>query len=136
MQAANEINTVGLLERNKDNTNGQLSVLVVVHGSDYGWGAGNPYNASILAAYGQVVVVTLNYRLGVYGLHYHERMTHLQRFPGFLGRCESSSCTGNAALSDLVAALKMLSNILPSFGADPASLTLMGTTSLAAKTKG
>lgn len=29
----------------------------------------------------------------------------------------------------------MLSNILPSFGADPASLTLMGTTSLAAKLK-
>lgn len=65
---ADEISTVAIPERNKDNANGQLSVLVVVHGSDYGWGAGNPYNASILAAYGQVVVVTLNYRLGVYGL--------------------------------------------------------------------
>lgn len=42
-------------------------MLVIVHGGEYGWDAGNAYNASILAAYGQVLVVTLNYRLGVYG---------------------------------------------------------------------
>lgn len=45
----------------------QLSVLVIVHGGDYGWGAGNAYNASVLAAYSQNLVVTLNYRLGIYG---------------------------------------------------------------------
>uniref|UniRef100_A0A183CSL4 COesterase domain-containing protein n=1 Tax=Globodera pallida TaxID=36090 RepID=A0A183CSL4_GLOPA len=47
---------------------------------------------------------------------------------GFLGRCEpeARSCAGNAGLSDLVAALKMLSNLLPSFGADPNSVTLLG----------
>lgn len=33
---------------------------------------------------------------------------------------------GNAGLSDLVAALNMLNNILPAFGADPSSLTLLG----------
>lgn len=43
-----------------------------------------------------------------------------------MGRCEGSSCSGNAALSDLVAALKMLSNILPAFGADPELVTLIG----------
>uniref|UniRef100_A0A915D9S0 Carboxylesterase type B domain-containing protein n=1 Tax=Ditylenchus dipsaci TaxID=166011 RepID=A0A915D9S0_9BILA len=98
-------------EGDKPGTTNLLSVLVVIHGGDYGWGGANPFNGSVLAAHGQILVVMLNYRLGIYG---------------FLGRCEATSCTGNAGLSDLVAALKMLSNILPSFGADPASLTLLG----------
>ncbi|VDM98731.1 unnamed protein product [Thelazia callipaeda] len=89
----------------------QLPVLVVIHGDDYGWNSGNPYNGTVLASYGQIIVITLNYRLGVFG---------------FLGRCESSSCSGNAGLSDLVAALKMLSNILPAFGGDPNVITLLG----------
>ncbi|RCN36855.1 Carboxylesterase [Ancylostoma caninum] len=45
----------------------QLPVLVVVHGDEYGWNAGSPYNGSILASHGQILVVTLNYRLGVFG---------------------------------------------------------------------
>ncbi|MCP9257032.1 Neuroligin-1 [Dirofilaria immitis] len=89
----------------------QLPVLVVVHGDEYGWNSGNPYNGTILASYGQIIVITLNYRLGVFG---------------FLGRCESSSCSGNSGLSDLVAALKMLTNILPAFGGDPSLITLLG----------
>jgi carboxylesterase type B len=97
------------LERNIANS--PMSVLVLIHGSEYGWGSGNAVNGSILAASGQIVVVTLNYRLDVYG---------------FLGRCEANSCTGNAGISDLVAALKMLSNILPAFGADPQLITLLG----------
>ncbi|VDK87604.1 unnamed protein product [Onchocerca ochengi] len=89
----------------------KLPVLVVVHGDEYGWNSGNPYNGTILASYGQIIVITLNYRLGVFG---------------FLGRCESSSCSGNSGLSDLVAALKMLTNILPAFGGDPNLITLLG----------
>lgn len=33
----------------------------------YEWNSGNPYDGSILASYGDVVVVTLNFRLGVLG---------------------------------------------------------------------
>ncbi|CAJ0956199.1 unnamed protein product, partial [Mesorhabditis belari] len=88
-----------------------LPVLVIVHGDDYGWNSGNPYNGTILAAHGQIIVITLNYRLGVFG---------------FLGRCESSSCQGNSGISDLVSALKMLSGILPAFGGDPRAVTLLG----------
>ncbi|KJH41052.1 Carboxylesterase [Dictyocaulus viviparus] len=88
-----------------------LPVLVVVHGDEYGWNAGSPYNGSILASHGQIVVVTLNYRLGVFG---------------FLGRCESSSCSGNSGISDLVSALTMLNVILPSFGGDSKAVTLLG----------
>ncbi|MFH4974303.1 hypothetical protein AB6A40_001012 [Gnathostoma spinigerum] len=98
-------------ERIVESSRTRLPAMVVVHGDEYGWNAGNPYNGSYLASHGQIIVVTVNYRLGVFG---------------FLGRCESNTCTGNSALSDLVAALKMLSNILPAFGGDPSSVTLLG----------
>ncbi|CAB3400756.1 unnamed protein product [Caenorhabditis bovis] len=88
-----------------------LPVMVVVHGDEYGWGAGNAFNGSTLAAYGHIIVVTLNYRLGVFG---------------FMGRCETSSCAGNSGISDLVSSLTMLNVILPSFGGDPKSVTLAG----------
>ena len=44
-----------------------LSVMVFIHGESYEWNSGNPYDGSVLAAYANVVVVTLNYRLGVLG---------------------------------------------------------------------
>jgi carboxylesterase type B len=53
------------LERNM--ASAPLSVLVVVHGSEYGWGSGNSINGSVLAASGQIVVVTVNFRLDIYG---------------------------------------------------------------------
>jgi carboxylesterase type B len=42
-------------------------VILFIHGDSYEWGSGNVYDGSILAAVGQVVVVTLNYRLGILG---------------------------------------------------------------------
>lgn len=53
------------LESSRDN---YLPVMVVVHGDEYGWGTGNAFNGTTLAAYGHIIVVTLNYRLGVYGM--------------------------------------------------------------------
>lgn len=44
-------------------------VLVFIHGESYDWNAGNPYDGSILASLGNVVVVTINYRLGILGKH-------------------------------------------------------------------
>lgn len=42
-------------------------VLVYIHGESFEWNSGNPYDGSVLASYGQVIVVTVNYRLGVLG---------------------------------------------------------------------
>ena len=42
-------------------------VLVYIHGESFSWGAGSLYDGSVLAAYGRVVVVTVNYRLGPLG---------------------------------------------------------------------
>jgi len=47
---------------------GALSLLVLVHGESYTIGSGNAYDASVLAAAGRLIVVTLNYRLGVLGI--------------------------------------------------------------------
>ena len=42
-------------------------MIVFIHGESYEWGSGNLYDGAVLAAVGQVVVVTLNYRLGILG---------------------------------------------------------------------
>ncbi|KAL7854927.1 hypothetical protein SRHO_G00171170, partial [Serrasalmus rhombeus] len=40
-------------------------VMVFIHGGSYMEGTGNMFDGSILASYGNVIVITLNYRLGV-----------------------------------------------------------------------
>ena len=42
-------------------------VLVFVHGESYSWGSANLYDGRVLAAYAKAIVVTFNYRLGVFG---------------------------------------------------------------------
>lgn len=42
-------------------------VMLFIHGGSYMEGTGNMFDASVLAAYGNVIVVTMNYRLGVLG---------------------------------------------------------------------
>ncbi|GIY95632.1 COesterase domain-containing protein [Caerostris extrusa] len=44
----------------------KLPVMVYIHGESYDWNSGNPYDGSVLASFGGVVVVTINYRLGVW----------------------------------------------------------------------
>lgn len=41
--------------------------MLFIHGGSYMEGSGNMFDGSILAAYGNVIVVTMNYRLGVLG---------------------------------------------------------------------
>ena len=42
-------------------------MVLFIHGDSFSWGSGNLYDGDILAAYSDVVVVTINYRLGVLG---------------------------------------------------------------------
>lgn len=48
------------------------AVLFFVHGESFEWGAGHPYDGSVLASYGHVIVVTLNFRLGILGKFPHK----------------------------------------------------------------
>lgn len=44
-----------------------MATLVYIHGESYEWNSGNPYDGSVLAAHGNIIVVTINFRLGVLG---------------------------------------------------------------------
>lgn len=41
--------------------------MVFIHGGSYMEGTGNMFDGSILASYGNVIVITVNYRLGILG---------------------------------------------------------------------
>ncbi|KAG8285123.1 Carboxylesterase [Homalodisca vitripennis] len=94
-----------------DHHQGPLPALLYVHGESYEWNSGNPYDGSVLASYGHIIVVTINYRLGILG---------------FLKTGARGSAQGNFGLMDLVAGLHWLRENLPSFGGDPESITVMG----------
>ncbi|XP_055937773.1 neuroligin-1-like isoform X2 [Argiope bruennichi] len=53
----------------------RLPVMVYIHGESYEWNAGNPYDGRVLSSYGNVIVITINYRLGVLGL-FHRAIMH------------------------------------------------------------
>uniref|UniRef100_H3C543 Carboxylesterase type B domain-containing protein n=1 Tax=Tetraodon nigroviridis TaxID=99883 RepID=H3C543_TETNG len=52
-------------EKNIHDENGLKPVMVYIHGGSYMEGTGNMIDGSILASYGNVIVITINYRLGV-----------------------------------------------------------------------
>jgi len=55
-------------ERNTTLSASLLPVVMFVHGDrSYEIGTGNEYDVSILASYGSIVVITINYRLGILG---------------------------------------------------------------------
>lgn len=63
----------------ESNRSGNTSVLVFVHGGSNRDGMGSMLEGDILAGHGGIIVVTINYRLGIYGES---------------GRLKSSSCMG------------------------------------------
>jgi para-nitrobenzyl esterase len=91
-------------------------VMVWIHGGGFYSGAGDIYGAQQLATRGDVVVVTLNYRLGVFGFLAHPS---LDGGPG-------QQLSGNYGLEDQQAALRWVRRNAAAFGGDPASVTLFG----------
>lgn len=48
-----------------------LPCLVLVHGESYEWSSGNTYDGTTLAAHGNIIVVTINFRLGILGEYFN-----------------------------------------------------------------
>jgi para-nitrobenzyl esterase len=91
-------------------------VMVWIHGGGFTQGCGHlpHYDASRLVARGDVVVVTINYRLGALGFLY---LDHL------VGELAGSGVNG---LRDQVAALRWVRDNIAGFGGDPGQVTLFG----------
>jgi len=94
-----------------------LPVLVYFHGGGLVAGDGSElrYDGAGLARRG-IVVVTLNYRLGVFGFLVH---------PGLRAE-DPQGCAGNYGFLDQLAALRWVRDNIASFGGDPAKVTLAG----------
>jgi para-nitrobenzyl esterase len=92
-------------------------VMVWFHGGGFSTGSGgNPvYDGTNLARKGDVVVVTLNHRLNIFGHLYLAR----------LGGTEYAE-SGNLGVLDLVAALRWIHTNIAEFGGDPANVTIFG----------
>ena len=97
-------------------------VLVWIHGGGFigGSGAMNLYAGARLAARGDVVVVTVNYRLGILGFLAHPDLADSDAADGAAG------ATGNWGLLDQVAALRWVRDNIAGFGGDPDNVTVFG----------
>ena len=92
-------------------------VMVWVHGGAFTIGSGSQplYDSSVLARRGDVVVVTINYRLGPLGFLRMADVTN--------GKIPA---TGNEGMLDQVAALRWVRDNIAEFGGDPGNVTIFG----------
>ena len=91
--------------------------MVWLHGGGFQVGSGSHpvTDGTNLAARGNVVVVSLNHRLNIYGFLYLEEVCG----PDFAG-------SGVAGMLDIVLALKWVRDNIEAFGGDPSNVTIFG----------
>jgi para-nitrobenzyl esterase len=100
------------------NDAGRRPVLVWIHGGGYASGSSQelrPYDGARLAANHDVVLVSMNHRLNVFGF------LDLSRVGG-----ERYQASGNAGMLDLVQALEWVRDNVAAFGGDPGNVTIFG----------
>jgi carboxylesterase type B len=87
-----------------------LSVMVWIHGGGFVIGSGGETDAQRLAAHGDVIVVAINYRLGLFGfLNLHDPIAK-----------------GNYGLWDQLMAVRWVHDNIAAFGGNPDSVTIFG----------
>lgn len=99
------------------NDGGRRPVLFWCHGGGFTSGSGSSklYDGEHLARRGDVVVVTVNHRLGPLGYLYLDDLSNGQY-----------SGSGNAGMLDLIAALEWVRDNIAVFGGDPGNVTIFG----------
>jgi para-nitrobenzyl esterase len=92
-------------------------VMVWLHGGAFGYGSGNRAvtDGANLARRGDVVIVSVNHRLNIFGF------LHLADIGG-----PAWAHSGNAGVLDLVAALRWVRDNVERFGGDPGNVTIFG----------
>jgi para-nitrobenzyl esterase len=93
-----------------DEHGGLRPVMVWVHGGGLRTGSGSDYAERRLAVEGDVIVVTINYRLGIFGFFGHPSLAD----------------SGTFGLQDQLAALRWTQRNARAFGGDPRRVTIFG----------
>ncbi|KAK3101542.1 hypothetical protein FSP39_004328 [Pinctada imbricata] len=88
-----------------------LPTMVWVHGGSLTNGQGTMFDGSMLALRGNVILVTINYRLNVFGFF------------------AAGDVKGNLGIYDQQLAFKWVSQNIPDYGGDPNSITIFGESS-------
>lgn len=98
---------------------GGLPVIVFVHGGSNvsGYTADPVYDGAALAKAANAVVVSVNYRLGIFGF-----LNVAQLKSGV----DTNEDSGNFALLDIIQALRFVNRNISNFGGNPTRVTLMG----------
>ena len=96
---------------------GKRPVMVWLHGGafTYGQGGNSVYDGTNLARHHDVVAVSLNHRLNLFGF------MQLEEVAG-----KEYADSGNASMLDLVAALQWVHDNISAFGGDPGNVTIFG----------
>ena len=98
--------------------NARLPVMVWIHGGGNTIGEGGFYNGGNLAVTHNLVVLTLNYRLGPFGWFRNAAL----RGSG----TSDADASGNFGTLDLVRALEWVRDNISAFGGDPGNVTIFG----------
>lgn len=95
-------------------TRAKMPVFVFIHGGGFSGGSGAGTDPTALVKAGNFIVVTLNYRLGIFGYLAHYALD------------SGNGDTGNYGLMDQRAALQWVKANIAQFGGDPDNVTLGG----------
>jgi len=95
----------------------QRAVMVWIHGGGNTMGYSAMGQANQLAGAQDVIVVAINYRLGLFGWLSH---------PALRDGASPEDASGNYGLLDQIAALRWVQQNIAAFGGDPANVTIFG----------
>ena len=95
----------------------KFPVMFWIHGGSNIWGSGDFYDYSKLATDKQVIVITVNYRLGLFGWFSSE---HLRNTSDGLDQ------SSNFGQLDLIKGLEWVNENIASFGGDASNVTIFG----------
>jgi para-nitrobenzyl esterase len=97
------------------NTSDNLPVMVWIHGGALVWGSGGEEYTGKELTKKDIVLVTINYRLGPLGFFAHPELSK-----------ENQGSSGNQGYRDQVAALKWVQENIREFGGNPDNVTIFG----------